>query len=260
MKALLLACLPVAVAGMIWMLLGQPPADEAARSARQVRPLTAVDSSGNGHDGIIQGNVRTGLPGYDGTAFSFTARDAWVQVPSAPGINPAMQDFLLTARVNLLAPPGPGETYDVVRKGLGYTVPGEFKLEVMGRGSVRCTAKDESATTALATSPVVDVADGTWHLIGCARVGQRWGVLVDGTWYKESVVLGSVTNMVAMAIGGKYGYEDRPEGAVDDVRLSFKPSALPEQEAFATGVDLLWQQEPSAWWRLDEVTVNVARP
>jgi hypothetical protein len=85
-------------------------------------------------------------------------------------------------------------------------------------------------------------------------------VLVDGEWYKETVTLGAVTNAVAMSIGGKYGYEDRPEGAVDDVRLSFKPSALPEQEDFATAVDILRQKEPAAWWRLDEVTVNVARP
>jgi hypothetical protein len=256
-KALLLACLPVAVAGMIWMLLGQPPSDEPAVAARQVRAMLAADSSGNGHDGIIQGDVKTGLPGFDGNAFSFTARDAWIQVPSSPGINPADQDFLLTARVNLLSPPGPGETYDVVRKGLGYTFPGEFKLEVMGRGSIRCTAKDEHANPAVATSPIVDVADGSWHLIGCARVGQRWGVLVDGTWYDKAIELGSVSNTVALSIGGKYGYEDRPEGTVDDVRLSFKPSALPEQEDFEAGVKVMEQEPPEAWWRLDEATVTV---
>lgn len=257
-KALMLACLPVAVAGLVWLLLGQPPADEAAGAARQVPAMMAADSSGNGHDGVIQGAVQTGRPGYDGTAFSFTERDAWIQVPSSPGLNPDLQDFLLTARVNLLESPGPGETYDVVRKGLGYTVPGEFRLEVMGRGSVRCTAKDQRGARAVATSPVVDVADGSWHLIGCARVGQRWGVIVDRAVYHEEVVLGAVTNTVAMSIGGKYGYEDRPEGVVDDVRLTFKPSTLPVQEDFATGVGALRERPPAAWWRLDEVTVDVA--
>ena len=44
------------------------------------------------------------------------------------------------------------ETYDIVRKGIAYTVPGEYKLELLASGRVRCSAKDARTRLATVTS------------------------------------------------------------------------------------------------------------
>lgn len=254
MKYVMLLCLPVVAALMVWQFLAQPPAPHAASpQERQVRALVALDSSGRGRHGIVQGQVTMGLAGHDGgRAYSFTDKDSWVQVPSVPGLNPRRRDFLLSAWVRLQTAPGPGETYDVVRKGLGFTLPGEFKLEVLHQGWVRCSAKDRQGRLAVVSGQEVDVTDGEWHRLGCARVGGLWGVVVDETITSKPVTLGSVKNTVALAIGSKYGLEDRPEGRIDDVRFAASPAAETEQLDLATVVRELELREPAGWWRLDE--------
>lgn len=258
-KIFMLACLPVVVAGMVWLLLGKSPSPASPGSTSgEVPTLVAADSSGRGHDGIIQGAVEMGLAGYDsGRSYSFGAPDSWVQVQSAPDLNPVAKDFLLTAWVNLTAAPEVGGTWDIVRKGLGYTVTGEYKLEVLAGGLVSCTAKDNNGRLAVAINQQVNVADGAWHRIGCARVGGQWSVLVDATVGSVPVTLGSVSNTVALAIGSKYGRE-YPRGRIDDVRLTIRSMKGPVQDDYATVVSALEQQPPSGWWRLDEAATSVA--
>ncbi len=254
MKYLMLVCLPVAAALVTWQLLAAPPTPGVSTSRdREVRELLVVDSSGHGRHGIVQGQVVMGLPGHDGGhAYSFTDNNSWVQVPSEAGLNPRSRDFLLTAWVRLTTEPGPGETYDVVRKGLGYTYPGEFKIEVLNKGWVRCSAKDQRGRLAVVTTTAVSVTDGEWHRIGCARVGELWGVLADETMTSRPVTLGAVKNTVALSIGSKYGFEDRPDGRIDDVRFAARPQEGSAQLDFETVVRELEWRKPSGWWRLDE--------
>lgn len=262
-KFTLVCLLSVTAVVMTWLVVGRlPTASTAVPAARQVPTLVAVDSSGDGHDGIIQGSVEFGLPGHDGTSYSFDKRGGWIQVASTAALNPNEHDFLLSAWVSLDEGPGPGETYDVVRKGISFSSPGEVKLEVLPLGRVRCTVKDQFQQVVTATSQRDRVIDGDWHRIGCARTGSMWSVLVDDNILTRQVKLGSVANTVAISIGSKYGLEDRPAGRVDDVKLvidreSGSREALDEREVTAA-VRRLREQPPVGWWRLDEAAISVA--
>lgn len=265
MRLFVLACLlPVVIGGTLWLVLDEAPAPETAEpGGRQVATLVAVDSSGNGYDGIIQGAVELGLSGHDGSAaYSFERRGAWVQVPSAAGLNPGDSDFMVSAWVNLEEDPGRRESYDVIRKGLAYTVPGEFKLEVLRHGRVRCHLKDESQTATLVTNTEVTVTDGAWHWVACARTGSVWSALSDDTVTSLTADMGSVTNTVPLAVGSKYGMEDGPNGRVDDVRITVAEPPEPLVEVSSPGVaaalSALKEQPPTAWWRLDEATTRLS--
>jgi hypothetical protein len=260
--AILVGLLPLLVAGGAWALVnGLPAPGDPDRAAGRVPPFVAVDSSGNGNDGIIQGDTVVGLPGRYGTSYTFVRRGSWVQVPSAPDINPGTRDFLVTVWVEFDEFPGPGETYDLVRKGVSYTTPGEFKLEVLPGGLVRCTAKDESKKVVTATSIAAIPDDETWHQIGCARTGEVWSVLVDDALRAHVVDLGAVANTVPLSIGAKYGLEDRPRGRVDDVKLFFGPRSdltTPTEPDVLSAIDALEQGSPAGWWRLDEAATRAA--
>lgn len=262
MKLFVLACLLPLVAGVVWLLAEDvPPPEAAAPRDRRVPTMVAVDSSGNGHDGIIQGPVALGLPGHDGSAYSFGRRGSWVQVAPSPELNPDDRDFLVTAWVSLAESPGPSETYDVIRKGVAYTRPGEFNLEVLPQGAVRCSAKDSGSQLADVTNAQVPVTDGAWHRIGCARTGMWWSVLVDDTVNSSRAGLDQVGNSVPLSIGSKYGLEDRPDGRVDDVRIIIAPDpvvSVSGEQDVAAAIEALEQQPPTAWWRLDEATSSVA--
>jgi len=213
--------------------------------------MVARDSSGNGHDALIQGPVQLGLPGRYGSSFSFEEHGSWLMVPSSSDLNPGDRDFLMSAWILLEESPGPGETYDVVRKGIGYTVSGEFRLEVLRHGRVKCAAEDGMGRIAEVTTSKVDVIDGRWHRVGCARTGRRWSVLVDDTVKGRPTDLGAVRNDVPLAIGAKYDSEDRPDGRVDEVRFVL---GNPYEDTVASRARLqaLEQGTVTARWCLDE--------
>jgi hypothetical protein len=253
--AFLAGLLPVLVTGGAWFLVNELPAPGVPpRAAGQVPPFVAADSSRNDNDGIIQGDAVVGLPGRDGKAYSFVQRGSWIQVPSAPELNPGSQDFLVSVWVQFDEFPGPGETYDVVRKGVAYTVPGEFRIEVLPRGRVRCTA-EETEKVATVTSIATIADDGSWHHIGCARTGAVWSVLIDDTLRTRVVALGAVANTVPLSIGAKYGLEDRPRSRVDDVKLFIAPPSDPAtrtEPEVPAAISALEGESPAGWWRLDE--------
>ena len=257
---MLLACLLVVAGGGAWLLgRGLSSPEPVAETSGRVTTVVARDSSGNGHHAIIQGPVQLGRPGYQGSSFSFDKRDSWLMVPPSPDLNPDDHDFLVSAWISLRESPGPGETYDVVRKGISYTIPGEFKLEVLRHDRVRCTAKDDNGRTATVTTGTVEVLDGRWHLVGCARTGRLWSVLVDDTVTSHVTRLGAVGNEVPLSIGSKYGSEDRPTGRLDDVRLVLgKPY---DEGTFdnLSRLEALQQGTPTARWRLDELSSSVSR-
>ena len=242
----------VAGAVALWVVMSRPdPAPVRSASDVEVATFVATDATGNGHDGIIQGPVEVGLPGHDGSAYSFAQRGSWVMVPSSPELNAGTGNFLVSTWIQVESAPDEGETYDIVRKGIAYTVPGEYKLELLGSGRVRCTAKDSENRLATVVSRQVLGGDGTWHRIGCARTGRHWSVLVDEAIRTTDVDLGAVSNTVSLAIGSKYGLEDRPLGLVDDVRLVIDRSGAETNDPVAA-IRELEERPPAAWWRLDE--------
>lgn len=218
--------------------------------------LVAVDSSGNGHDGVIQGNPAIGLRGHKSSAYSFDSPGSWIQVPPDPRLNPGRRDFVFSAWVNLKHAPRRAQTYDIIRKGLGGTAGGEFKLEVLSGERVKCSTKDPRGRNHAINSPVRHIADGQWHLVGCARTGSGWSTILDGLVTTKKVDLGVISNTMAVSIGSKYGLEDVPDGRVDEVALFIDagPRAKASSAAARTRVRIeqLRRFTPEGLWHLDE--------
>jgi hypothetical protein len=236
----------------VWRLTLNVDAQDGVQKVRpRQTPLVAVDSSGNGHDGVNQGSPTVGLDGHRGTAYSFDAAGSWIQVPSTPELNPQDADFMFSAWVNFGDAPVPGETYDVIRKGLAFTRTGEFKVEMIPGGYVKCSAKDVDGVEASISYRESNLADGRWHRIGCARTGASWSVLVDGTIGTKKVGLGSIGNSLPLSIGSKYGHEDLPDGRIDEVVLHIASDSgrrvRPSQR-----IKQLQAVAPVGLWHLDE--------
>jgi len=215
---------------------------------------TVKDSSGHQNHGIVMGATIRGVPGHQGTAYSFDRKGSWAEVPSAPSLNPGARNFMVSAWINFAHPPQPGDTFDVARKGLSFTRTGMYKLELVSGGRARCTAKDHARAKARITSPQTGLADGRWHHIGCARVGPTWSVTVDGVATTKRAPLGEVDNDLPLAIGSKYGTEDLPHGGVDDVALyvGAPVSAPVASAAVRQRIRRMAESRPYGHWLLDE--------
>jgi hypothetical protein len=195
-----------------------------------------------------------GVPGHQGTAYSFDRKGSWAEIPSAPSLNPGARNFLFTAWIRFSDPPQALNTFDVVRKGLSFTRTGMYKLELVSLGRARCTAKDHERRKARITSPQTGLADGHWHQIGCARVGSTWSVVVDGVPTSKEDPLGHVDNDLPLSIGSKYGREDLPHGGVDDVALRFGARAsvtMPPADV-RERIRQMAASRPFGHWLLDE--------
>lgn len=263
-KLLLSGCALCVVGAAIpvWLGVAQPRPEAQDRPIASQRVLQARDSSVNHHDGINQGEVVTGLPGHRGQSYSFDVAGAWVQVPSAPDLNPGTRDFLVDAWVYFEAAPGRTGSFDIMRKGLSYSFGGEFKLEVLAGGRVKCSVKDETGVAVYVIATGHDVTDHRWHHLGCARVGSSWHAIVDGEVFSRSTRLGSVENTMPLSIGSKYGLEDVPRGRVDEVRYYARPStgdAGPTGAAAAAEIAELAQGPAVARWHLDDGPPRVVR-
>ena len=237
----------LAAVGGILVSLGATAPDASAATGGgsweldETSGSVASDGSGNGNDGNVRGGVVMGVPGHDGTAFDFHASGSWVEVPSSGSLSPGTADFTVSAWVNLDTTPGSGQSYDVVRKGVGGTDGGEFDLQIVNHGYVRCIAKDSSGEEGSVRGPSVSVADGQWHQLSCARSGSTWAATVDGTTVATRADLGSIGNTKSLAIGSKYGRGNQTLGAVDDVQLTFEGSTPPPPApASSTGFRAHW--------------------
>jgi hypothetical protein len=253
--ASLLLGLGLAVPAAVFFERGQDSSAEPFAGRLGPRPFVALDSSGNGHDGIIQGTPHVGLPGRSGTrAYAFGSPGSWIQVPSSEELNPGARDFLVSAWVNLDHVPTTAHSYDLMRKGVTYTVGGDYKLEIVTGGAVRCTVTDRSGVAGVATFMGPDLLDGHWHHVGCARTGSTVSVIIGDLVHTHEVVLGGVRNTMAVSLGSKYGWEDRTRGRLDDVSLQIssnppRPHRLVDVEQ---ALEELRSEEPVASWHFDE--------
>ena len=243
--------------GVVWAAVAMMP-DTVDDGGVAQPPLAAVDSSGHGNDGINEGGPVVGLPGHQGTAYSFDAAGSWVQVRSDASLNPGTHDFLLSAWVNFTANPASGNSADILRKGLSFARTGDFKLEILDSGRVRCTAHDAGHKEAVVLAPAQrTVTDGRWHLVGCARTHGGWSVVVDDSLTTDRTRLRSISNDIPLSIGSKYGLEELPPGRMDDVRMVI--AAERSGGSVADQVAHLQAAPPTGWWRLDETQPTEAR-
>jgi hypothetical protein len=248
-----LAVAAVAVGGWAVRGLAEPDPSAAPGKPRDLH-LVAADSSGSGNHGVNQGRPALGEAGYRGTSYGFGLRGAWVQVPSNDSLNPGRHDFAVSAWINLDETPGVGKSFDIVRKGLSWG-SGDFKLEVIPGGRVKCSINDDAGATGWAIERNIDVADGRWHRVGCARVGNTWSVVVDGNVTTNVVGLRSIANAMPLSIGAKYGQSDMTQGRVDEVSYVIAENARsghPGNRPRAAVVRELLDGDPVGLWHLDE--------
>ncbi len=187
---------------------------------------TMQDSSGNGNDGNLT-DVTLGLPGVSGTAYGFNGSTSLASVPSNDSLNPGNADIVLTAHVKFTGP-FLDDSYDIIRKGKAATTGGEYKMEIMNSGQLKCLFKGNAGTadkTAGSGQPAL--ADGQWHTIRCLKTANTVTVKVDGYSASSNESAGSISNTAPLRIGAKTPGDDVYNGVMDEVSVEFTPSVEP---------------------------------
>lgn len=178
---------------------------------------TAFDSSGNGNDGALTA-ISFVSPGFDGTggAYSFNGTSSKVLIPSSASLNPETANVSMTVHVKFSQLPGGAGDYDLLRKGKSIY----YKIEIASSGQARCQFHGSSNGKGLVFGP--NLADGQWHTITCTKTANSITGIVDGSITKTKIVtIGSITNTVALSLGGKAeGNEDQYKGVMDEVSIT----------------------------------------
>ena len=177
------------------------------------------DSSGHGYDGTLS-NVRTGVAGFNGSkAYGFNGTSSKVIVPDAAGLNPGTKDLVVSVHVAFSAVPA--DDYDVIRKGLQTTAGGDWKIEIVrvnGAAIARCYLRGSSGSWQKTTGP--NLADGAWHTITCERHATNVQMSVDGSVWKKTTTIGSISNTAPLSIGAKASGGDWMKGTIDEVSVT----------------------------------------
>ena len=180
---------------------------------------TMIDSSGHGYNGTLS-NVQTGVAGFNGSkGYRFNGSSSKVTVPNAAGLNPGTQDLVVSAHVAFSAVPA--DDYDVIRKGLQSTSGGDWKIEIVnvnGAAIARCYLRGSTGSWQKTAGP--NLADGAWHTITCERHATSVQMSVDGTVWKKTTTIGSISNTAALSIGAKASGGDWMKGTIDEVSIT----------------------------------------
>lgn len=168
----------------------------------------AADSSGFGHHGTSYHVVM------DGEAFSFNGSSSRVIVPDTPtgasgALDPESADFTFGVRLSMPAPPGTGETFDVLRKGLAGVQGGNYKLEVKnssGKAVARCVVRDSrKVSVAIQSLAKYNLAGTGVHVVTCSKTATAVTIRIDGTLPRTKAVdaLRTLSNTSHLALGAK---------------------------------------------------------
>jgi hypothetical protein len=177
------------------------------------------DSSGHGYNGTLS-NVQVGVAGFSGSkAYGFNGTSSKVVVPDVSGLNPGTKDLVVSVHVAFSAVPA--DDYDLIRKGLQSTAGGDWKIEIVrvnGAAIARCYLRGSSGSWQKTTGP--NLADGAWHTITCERHATTVQMSVDGTVWKKTTTIGSISNTAALSIGAKASGGDWMKGTIDEVSIT----------------------------------------
>ncbi len=179
---------------------------------------TMTDSSGYRNHGSLV-NVVSGIPGSVGLGFRFNADPARVDVPTAPSLSPGSAKWTITVRVRFADPPSleVGD-YDLIRKGLGSTVGGDWKFEIWTNGKASCYAQGSTGGMRLTAGP--DLSDNQWHTITCVETPTTLKLIVDGNSVgSKTGSIGAISNTDVLTVGAKIVGGDQYVGDLDEVLL-----------------------------------------
>jgi len=163
-----------------------------------------IDSSGHGNNGTTYHVTMTGAGGY----IFVPASRSKVVVPSSATLNPGASSFSYSVKAKSSQVPVSGSDYDVLRKGIGTTSGGEYKLEIVranGQGRAFCVVKDSRGVGATVKG-TTNVTDGRVHTLTCTKTASGLTLQVDALKPRIKTVaggLGSISNTSALVIGAK---------------------------------------------------------
>jgi hypothetical protein len=180
------------------------PVDAAVWLMDETSGTTMTDSSGNGNDGTTYNVTMTGDTGY---VFDPVARSK-VVVPDSPTLDPGDSAFSYSVEMQSVHVPLSGTDYDLMRKGIGSTTGGQYKLEIVyvnGQGRAFCLVKDSLGTTATIKG-TTNVTDGQVHTLTCTKTSTSLTLQVDALKPRIKTVsagIGPISNTSALVIGAK---------------------------------------------------------
>jgi hypothetical protein len=172
-----------------------------------------IDSSGNGNHGTTHHVVMRGSKGY-----KFAARlHSKVVVPSSASLNAGARPFSYSVTMKSSHVPAKGTDYDLMRKGIGSTSGGEYKIEIVpvdGQGRAFCVVKDSRGTGARIKG-TTNVTNGHVHTLTCTKTRSGVTLQVDALKPRTRTVtstLGTISNTSALVIGAKRPTASGTEG------------------------------------------------
>jgi Concanavalin A-like lectin/glucanases superfamily len=167
-------------------------------------------------------NITAGVPGFVGTAYRFGGNSR-VTVSDNSSLDPGSDGFTVTVHVNFTTMPdsNAGGDFDLIRKGLGSTSGGYWKVEIYPNSSHTkalglCQMKGSSNAIKIKGAPS-SLNDGRWHTITCTKSNTDVTLTVDGTSYKRTVTIGSIANSAPVTLGSKSSGDDWYTGDMDAV-------------------------------------------
>ena len=179
---------------------------------------TMRDASGHANNGTLK-HITLGVPGINGSkGFGFDGSSSVILVPNSASLNAGTADLVVTVHVAFSAVPA--DDYDLIRKGLSSTKGGDWKIEIVnvgGKGIARCYLKGSGGHWQKTTGP--NLADGKWHTITCEKHATTVVLSVDGTIWKSTKSLGTMSNSAVLSIGAKAEGGDWYKGSMDEVTI-----------------------------------------
>jgi hypothetical protein len=178
--------------------------DGAVWRMAETSGTTMTDSSGNGNDGTTHHVTMRGKNGYRFRPLVLSK----VVVPHSSTLNPGQRRFSYGARVRSSHVPASGRDYDLLRKGIGGTTGGEYKLEIVysqGEGRAFCLVEDSDDVGA-SVKGTTNVTDGKVHSLTCTKTAGGLTLHVDGLPPRTETVrsgLGRISNTSPLVIGAK---------------------------------------------------------
>jgi hypothetical protein len=188
---------------------------------------TMSDASQYGNTGQLT-NVDVGIqpPVFSGRSYRFDATDtlnSYVTVPDNNSLDPGNATITITAWINLTGPIL-DDSYDIVRKGLGNTAGGDWKMEIkniknLGAvGKLKCSFRGDPGSVVTKTARP-DIMDGQPHELKCIKTANSVVAMVDGRAYTKSGSAGSIANSSNTMLGSKVPGDDQYNGLLDEVKV-----------------------------------------
>lgn len=198
------------------------PAPAAVWAMNETSGSVMSDSSGHANNGTLK-NIKLGVPGFAGTGYGFNGTSSRVIVKNSASLNPGAADITVT--VHVATTTRPADDYDLIRKGLQSTSGGDFKIEIVnvsGVAKARCYFRG-SKSSYQKTVSVANLLNGAYHTIICQKTATTVVMTVDGTVYRHTTTIGSISNTSDLIIGAKSGATtsaDWFKGSLDEVSVT----------------------------------------